>query len=111
MFLKPARCGKADGPRRRGWGDGHQQDPMERACECAGIPHLGFHQLRHTYASLPLMSGMPMMVLARNLGHRDTRMVEHQCGHLLRSYEDEMIEAHAPKFGIETDTKLAAIRR
>jgi hypothetical protein len=45
------------------------------------------------------MSGMPPIVLAKNLGHKDTRMVEKHYGHLLRSYEDQMVEKHAPRFG------------
>jgi len=90
------------------WGESHQQEPMERACERAAIEALGFHQLRHTYASLSLMSGMPLIVLARNLGHGDTRMVERHYGHLLQSYQDQMIEAHAPKFGFGEGSKVTA---
>jgi integrase len=108
MFLKPARSNRADGPKLRGWGDSHQQEPMERACERAAIEALGFHQLRHTYASLSLMSGMPLIVLARNLGHGDTRMVERHYGHLLQSYEDQMIEVHAPKFGFGDQSDAGA---
>lgn len=84
---------------------------MSRACKGAGIEPLGFHQLRHTYASLSLMSGMPLIVLARNLGHKDTRMVEKHYGHLLPSYEDQMIETHAPKFGFGDSSNVVAFRR
>ena len=99
LFQKPIRPGEAAGPTHGPWGKNHQQEPMIRACERAGIEPLGFHQLRHTYASLSLMSGMPPIVLAKNLGHKDTRMVEKHYGHLLRSYEDQMVETHAPRFG------------
>jgi integrase len=111
MFLKPARSKKAEGAKFRGWGESHQQEPMERACKRAEIEPLGFHQLRHTYASLSLMSGMPLIVLARNLGHADTRMVERHYGHLLQSYEDQMIEAHAPKFGFGNESKVVPLAR
>lgn len=37
-----------------------------------------FHGLRHTWASLAVMNGVPLLVVAKDLGHRDTRMVEHQ---------------------------------
>jgi integrase len=111
MFLKPARSRAADGAKWRDWGENHQQEPMERACQAARIEPLGFHQLRHTYASLALMSGMPLIVLARNLGHRDARMVEHHYGHLLQSYEDQMIEAHAPRFGFTEAENVATFHR
>ena len=45
-------------------------------------PRVSFHILRHCYASLAVMNGMPLMVVAKNLGHSDTRMVEKHYGHL-----------------------------
>ena len=45
-------------------------------------PPISFHGLRHTWASHAVMNGMPLMVVARNLGHADTRMVEKHYGHL-----------------------------
>ena len=44
------------------------------------------------------MGGMPLMVVARNLGHADTRMVERHYGHLAPSYVAESVRKHAPKF-------------
>jgi len=45
------------------------------ACERAKInPPITFHG--HTWASLSVMAGLPLMVVAKNLGHVDTRMVE-----------------------------------
>ena len=76
---------------------------MRQACANAELEPMGFHQLRHSYASLAAMSGMPMLVLAENLGHSDTRMVEKHYGHLSPSFKDQMIEEHAPKFGIAAD--------
>ena len=38
-------------------------------------PAISFHTLRHTYASLMVMDGVPLIVVARNLGHSGTRMV------------------------------------
>jgi integrase len=88
----------------KGWLRAQQARPMQDACERAKIsPAIGIHQLRHTWASLSVMAGMPLMVVARNLGHRDTRMVEKHYGHLTNDFVDEMIRAHAPKFGIERD--------
>ena len=60
-----------------GWKKSEQARPMRAACEHARItPAISFHGMRHTWASLATMAGMPLMVVARNLGHADTRMVE-----------------------------------
>jgi hypothetical protein len=55
------------------------------------------------------MGGVPMMVVARNLGHRDTRMCEKHYAHLSPSYEADAVRKHAPKFGFRPDTKVAAL--
>ena len=47
------------------------------------------------------MDGMPLMVVAKNLGHSDTRMVEKHYGHLAPSYVAEAVRRHAPTFGFE----------
>jgi integrase len=83
----------------RGWHKSEQARPMREACRHAKIKPVGIHALRHTYASLSIMNGVPMLVVARNLGHRDTRMIEHHYGHLTPSYEDEAIAKGAPRFG------------
>lgn len=69
-------------------------------------PSFTFHELRHTWASLTIMAGAPLMVVAQNLGHRDTRMVERHYGHLAESYVTEMIRKSAPTFGIEGTTSV-----
>ena len=63
------------------WGPSHQIRPMAEACRAARIkPAAGFHILRHTSASHLVMSGVPLNVVAHNLGHADTRMTErHYC--------------------------------
>jgi len=73
-------------------------------------PAIGFHGLRHTWASHAVMNGVPLMVVAKNLGHSDTRMVEKHYGHLAPSYIADAIRAGAPRFGIEMDTRVAPIR-
>jgi integrase len=62
--------------------------------------------VRHTWASLTIMAGAPLMVVAINLGHRDTRMVEKHYGHLTDSYVSEMIRKTAPQFGFSADRKI-----
>jgi integrase len=99
---------------RRGeaWKPSEQTRLMLEACRNAKIePPVGFHQLRHSWASLAVMAGMPLQVIARNLGHSSTVMVEKHYGHLADSYIDAMIRQHAPSFGITRPTNVRALRK
>jgi integrase len=89
------------------WGPSHQIRRMKEACAAARIkPVIGFHQLRHTWASLSIMNGMPLMVVARSLGHASTVMCERHYGHLTSSFIDDAVRSAAPVFGIATKTNL-----
>jgi integrase len=89
------------------WKKSHQSRPMVDACKRAGIkPRIGFHGLRHSWASLAVMNGVPLLVIAKNLSHSDTRMVEKHYGHLAPSYIADAIRAGAPKFGFKPDRKV-----
>ena len=73
---------------------------MSEACHRAKTgPPASFHTLRHTWASLAVMAGMPLMVVAQNLGHADTRMVEKHYGHMSRSHVVDAVRKFAPTFG------------
>lgn len=99
-------------PRANGsrWGRSAQHRPMMAVCEAAKIkPPINFHALRHTWASLAVMAGAPLQVVAANLGHRDTRMVEKHYGHLSDSFLARTIRETAPKFGYRTSRKVASI--
>jgi integrase len=99
-------------PRGGPWLKACQQRPMRLACERARIkPAVGFHALRHTWASLAVMNGTPLLIVARNLGHAGTKMVEQHYGHLAPSYVADEIRKGAPKFGFKPDKKLAALAR
>ena len=59
------------------WGPSHQKRPLDEASARAGItPAVNFHILRHTHGSHLAMNGVPMGVIAAQLGHADTRMTE-----------------------------------
>lgn len=95
---------KADGGR---WLKTHQFRPMRQACERGHIaPPANFHCLRHTYASLAIRNGAPLMAIATNLGHVDTRMVEKHYGHLSKDFIADAIRAAAPKFGFKPNGKV-----
>jgi integrase len=95
---------KADGS---AWGKSHQDLRMRAACRRAKIePPISIHVLRHTWASLAVMAGVPLMVVAKNLGHRDTRMVEMHYGHLAPSFVTDEIRKGAPRFGLAAGNVL-----
>jgi integrase len=92
------------------WKRDNQTFWMKKAVKAAKIsPPISFHGTRHTYASLAVMAGMPLMVLARNLGHVDTRMVEKHYGHLAPSYVVDQVRKFAPKFG-KVEGNVKALR-
>jgi integrase len=93
-----------------GWGASHQIRPMAEACRGARIePAAGFHILRHTNASHLVMSGVPLNVVAHNLGHADTRMTERHYSHLAPSYIAETIRKFAPEYGTGEVTNIVPI--
>ena len=94
----------------REWRESEQTRPMAAAVEAAKIkPSIGFHGLRHSWASLAVMAGTPLLVVAKALGHSDTRMVEKHYGHLAPSYIAAAINEHAPRFGLE-HSNVRAVR-
>jgi integrase len=95
-----------------GWSKSEQGRPMRAACAHARItPAVSFHILRHTWASLAVMNGVPLLVVAKNLGHADTRMVERRYGHLAPSYITEAIHAGAPRFGAGPPGSVTPLER
>ena len=83
---------------------------MARACTVSCIdPPIGFHGLRHSWASLAVMASMPLMVVARQLGHADTRMVEKHYGHLAPDFVNQAIRTGAPKFGFKIEGTVVPV--
>lgn len=92
------------------WQKSDQTRPMQRALDAARIePPASFYTLRHTYCSHALMAGTPMIVVAENVGHRDTRMIERHYGHLADEYRSSAIKAGVPDWGGNTDDKVVAL--
>ena len=89
------------------WSKSQQCPRMKEACARAKIAPISFHGLRHTWTSLAIMNKTPLMVVARNLGHRDTRMLEQHYAHLAESYVRDAIKAGAPKFGFKPSNVTA----
>jgi hypothetical protein len=55
------------------------------------------------------MAGVPLLVVAKNLGHKDTRMVEKHYGHLAPSFITEAIRASAPRYGVKASKQVVPI--
>lgn len=82
---------RADGRR---WNKSEQFRPMREACAAARIaPAASFHILRHTYASRLAMRGVPIAVIAAQLGHADLRITTRHYAHLAPSYVADTVRA------------------
>ena len=53
------------------------------ALDSLGLPHIRFHDLRHTYASLLIAQGEPLTYVRDMLGHASVRTTADVYGHLL----------------------------
>lgn len=94
------------------WGASHQQRPLEEASKRAKLnPSATFHVLRHTYASTLAMKGVPMGVIAAQLGHADTRMTERHYAHLAPSYVADTVRAALPSLGIVEPGNVVPLRQ
>jgi len=94
------------------WGVQDQKRPIAEACIAARItPPIGFHALRHTYASLLTQHGTPLAVVAEALGHSDTRMVDRHYAHLAPSHVADAIRANLPTIGAHVESKVRRLRQ
>ena len=80
-------------------------EPLTGGASQISTPRSGF-----VHALPAVMNGMPLMIVARNLGHRDTRMCELHYAHLPSGHVRDAIREGAPKFGFKPDSKVALLR-
>ena len=93
------------------WGHTDQASFMESACEESKLGSFTFHELRHTYASMLVNAGCPLVYVAAQLGHADTRMVEKFYGHMAPTALAEAIRTLMPKLGlVQPDVKALEIQ-
>jgi integrase len=92
------------------WAKDSQKKPMRRACAFAKINRFGFHQLRHSAASRWITLGVSLKVVAEQLGHVDTTMVERYYGHLASGHIAQTFRA-LPGVGLDkaANTKRARV--
>ncbi len=75
------------------------------------IPLLRYHLANlHTHASQLAGQGVPMAVIAAQLGHTGTRMTERHYAHLAPSYVADTIRANLPTLGIGEQSNVASLR-
>lgn len=65
---------------------------FRRAVSVAGLPsEFVFHGLRHTYASDLVRQGVPLDIVAKQLGHSNTITVSNTYGHLAEHFREDQI--------------------
>lgn len=91
------------------WQKNDQQRPMKEACLKSHIePAIGFHELRHTYASMLAQRGVDLLTISKLLGHADTRITSRHYAHLC----DETLRAAVARlpFAFDEETKVVGIK-
>ena len=77
-----------------------------KAIEKAGIDNFRFHDLRHTFASYCVMSGVDMKTVSELLGHKTMVMTE-RYSHLSDSHKQKAVERLSMNFGFGKDATKA----
>jgi integrase len=91
------------------WGKNHHVRSLKAACEQAKIePAVGFHELRHTYASTLAQLGVDLLTISKLIGHADTRITSRHYAHLCDNTLKAAV-AKLPGFGHQSEGKVAAI--
>jgi integrase len=116
-FFKERTAGKTGGAllftRADGevWGKSHQFRPLRVACNAAQImPAISFHILRHTHGSRLAMAGVPMQVIAAQLGHSSVKITERHYAHLSPGYVADTIRAAFGSLGLVPETNVSPMR-
>jgi len=93
------------------WGKNHYSRLLKKACAIAKIePEIGFHELRHTYASLLAQAGADLLTISKLLGHSDTRITSRHYAHLCDQTLKNAVQTLLPSFGHKAEGKVQAIR-
>lgn len=71
--------------------------------EKAGLPHMRFHDLRHSAATILLAMGVPVKVIQELLGHSSITITLNVYGHVLPSMQDEAMNKMERLFGKDED--------
>jgi integrase len=93
------------------WGKNYHVRPLLEACRNAKIePATGFHELRHTYASLLAQAGADLLTISKLLGHADTRITSRHYAHLCDRTLANAVNRFLPSFGSVPKGKVSPIK-
>lgn len=84
---------------------------LHAACDAAGVPRCGLHDLRRAFATEAFRAGVPLTVIASWLGHADVRTTE---GYIVAYRSDRQHTAPVPRAlggGAERRTEDGRLRR
>lgn len=91
----------------RRWARSSQCRPMRLALDAAGLPRsASFYTLRHSYISRAIERGMPLTLLAENVG-TSLVMIEKNYAHMLARSRRELVEKTAPRLRLVAGAKRA----
>ena len=88
------------------WPDGHPYSPdyishhFAKVLKKHGLPHIRFHELRHSCASMLLDMGFTLKDVQEWLGHSDIKMTANIYAHLDTARKNTIADSLAGKFGI-----------
>lgn len=92
------------------WGKNHHVRALLEACRVAKIiPAVGFHELRHTYASILAQAGADLLTISKLLGHADTRVTSRHYAHLTDRTLANAVNALLPAFGGVESSNVSAL--
>ena len=93
----------------RPWGKDDVNKPMAAAVEAAQLEGVSFKTARATYGKLLLVATRDLELVAKALGHSDSRITRK---HYARYLPSELARgvAKLPRLGVDTGTKVARIR-
>ena len=99
--MKPAQKVSASEKAARPRHDGSPLRPswvsrrFQRLAQAAGLPHIRFHDLRHSWATIALGSDIHPKVVADRLGHSNIGITLNTYSHVLPTVQTEAAEAVA----------------
>ena len=73
-------------------------------------PAVGFHQLRHTYASLLAQAGADLLTISKLLGHADTRITSRHYAHLCDKTLANAVNRFLPNFGVSPADNVTSLK-